>query len=1156
MRLLWGSGSSPCNMPHTPGKRSLRVGVGAASLGVSTHAAPHHTTLSVSFQLSQGPVPLVALLDTGAAESFIDQGLVNRLKIPLTLLDHPVPVTSVDGRPLMPYPITHRTQNLRMTIGEHVETLHFLVIHAPTTPLILGHSWFRLHDPHISWSTSKVMAWGVNCRLHHPSPGSQPRETPPKDVDLTQLPGSQPRETPPKDVDLTLLPPQYHDLARVFAKEPTTKLPPHRPYDLEIRLQPGTTPPRGRLFSLSPAETQAMDAYINEALQKGFIRHSTSPGAAGFFFVKKKEGDLRPCIDYRGLNKITIRDRHPLPLMSTALDATAQATLFTKLDLRSAYNLIRIKEGEEWKTAFITPTGHYEYLVMPFGLCNSPAVFQRFITDVLRDMLGRWVFVYLDDILIYSRTAEEHTQHVRAVLSRLLEHDLFCKLEKCAFHQESTSFLGFIISSQGLRMDPQKVQAVAQWPLPKTLKQLQSFLGFCNFYRRFIRNFSALASPLTSLTKTTNQPRPFRLSPEAVAAFHELVRRFVSEPILLHPDLTRPFVVEVDASETGAGAVLSQRGQDSKLHPCAFFSRKFSPTQQNYGVGDRELLAIKWALEEWRQWLLGTPTPFLIWTDHQNLIHIQTARQLNPRQARWALFFEPYNFHIAYRPGSKNLKADALSRQHTQDPRPPEPRSILPTERFLAALQWPLEASIRAALPADPAPPETPPNRLYVPAVCRQEALRWGHSSRLAGHQGQARTFQFLRRALWWPSMRKDVREYTAACDTCARSKSTTQPGAGELQPLPVPKRPWSHIGVDFVTGLPVADHLDTILTITDRFSKAVHLVAMAGLPTAKKTAELLLDHVVRLHGFPQDVVSDRGPQFISRFWKAFCRLVGASASLSSGYHPQTNGQTERANQQLGRYLRCFASSQPSTWPRYLLWAELSHNLQTSSATGLSPFETCYGYQPPLFDHQVPEVEVPAAQDMVRRCHLAWIRARAAITRANTEYSRQHRRRHRPGPVFQPGDRVWLSTANLRFPAGSRKLSPRFLGPFPVRDVLGPVAYRLRLPSTLKVHPVFHVSQLKPVVSSPLHPPPARVPTPRDVDGDPVYTVRKILDARRRGRGWQYLVDWQGYGPEERSWEPARSFLDPSLLADFWSRRPGPSGAVPRGGVPVMNSSS
>uniref|UniRef100_A0A8C6NS12 Gypsy retrotransposon integrase-like protein 1 n=1 Tax=Nothobranchius furzeri TaxID=105023 RepID=A0A8C6NS12_NOTFU len=760
-------------------------------------------------------------------------------------------------------------------------------------------------------------------------------------------------------------------------------------------------------------------------------------------------------------------------------------------------------------------------------------------------MLGRWVFVYLDDILIYSRTAEEHIWHVRVVLSRLLNHNLYCKLEKCAFHQESTSFLGFTISSRGLKMDTQKVQAVAQWPLPTTLKQLQSFLGFSNFYRRFIRNFSSLAAPLTSLTKATNQPRPFRLTPEAVCAFHDLVGRFVKEPILLHPDLTRPFVMEVDASDMGAGAILSQLGPDSKLHPCTYFSRKFSPTQQNYGVGDRELLAIKLALEEWRQWLLGTTDPFLIWTDHQNLIHLQTAHQLNPRQARWALFFEPYNFHIAYRPGSKNLKADDLSRRFAPDSSPPEPLTILPAQRFLASLQWPLEQSIRAALPGDPAPPETPPNCLCVPTSCRREALTWGHCSRLAGHQGQARTLQFLRRALWWPSMRKDVCEFTAACDVCAGSKSSNQPGAGDLQPLPVPKRPWSHIGLDFVTGLPAVDHLDTILTITDRFSKAVHLVALAGLPTAKRTAELLLEEVVWLHGFPQDVVSDRGPQFVSCFWKAFCRLVGASTSLSSGYHPQTNGQTERANQQLGRYLRCFASSQPTTWPRFLLWAELSHNLQTSSATSLSPFETCYGYQPPLFDHQVPELEVAAAHTLVRCCRLAWIRACAAITWNNTEYSRQHHRRHWPGPVIRSGDQVWLSSANLRMPAGSRKLDPRFLGPYPVLRVINPVTYRLRLPAALRIHPVFHVSQLKPVVSSPLHPPLTLVPPPHCVEEDRVYTVRKILDAHHRGCGWQYLVDWEGYCPEERSWEPARSFVDPALLADFWARRPGSSGAVP-----------
>uniref|UniRef100_A0A8C6Q7R4 Gypsy retrotransposon integrase-like protein 1 n=1 Tax=Nothobranchius furzeri TaxID=105023 RepID=A0A8C6Q7R4_NOTFU len=382
------------------------------------------------------------------------------------------------------------------------------------------------------------------------------------------------------------------------------------------------------------------------------------------------------------------------------------------------------------------------------------------------------------------------------------------------------------------------------------------------------------------------------------------------------------------------------------------------------------------------------------------------------------------SLHLAYCPGSKNLKADALSRCYTQSARVREPPPILPAQKFIAALHWPVEDAIQAALPIDSAPANVPSDQLYMPSTCCSEAMAWGHASRLAGHQRETRTLQFLRRALWWPSMAKDVQEYMATCPTCARSKTPNKPPTGDLQPLPIPHRPWSHIGLDFVTGLPPVNQLKTILTIVDRFSKAVHLVALPGLPTAKQTAEILLEQVVCLHGFPQDIVSDRGPQFMSRFWKAFCRLVGASSSLSSGYHLQTNGQTERANQQLGWYLRCFASSQPTTWPKYLLWAEMSHNLHISLATGLSPFELCYGYQPPLFHHQEPETEVPAAQTLVRRCRLAWVRAWAAIKRANTEYSRQHKRRHRTGPTFQPGDKVWVSTRNMRLPAGSRKLAP------------------------------------------------------------------------------------------------------------------------------------
>ncbi|KAL0159335.1 hypothetical protein M9458_043060, partial [Cirrhinus mrigala] len=315
------------------------------------------------------------------------------------------------------------------------------------------------------------------------------------------------------------------------------------------------------------------------------------------------------------------------------------------------------------------------------------------------------------------------------------------------------------------------------------------------------------------------------------------------------------------------------------------------------------------------------------------------------------------------------------------------------------------------------------------------------------------------------------------------------------------------------------------------------------GEPTAKTTAELILEHVVRLHGFPQDIVSDRGPQFTAKFWQAFCRLVGTTSSLSSGFHPQTNGQTERANQQLERFLRCFASEHQRSWASYLVWAELSNNLHTSTATGLSPFEVCYGFQPPIFEHQEPEVEVPSAQQLVRRCRRLWNHARAAIQKTNRRYIVQHRRRHPPGRLFHVGDRVYLSTKNINLKTDSRKLTPRYIGPFKITHRLNPVTFRLQLPASLRVHPIFHQSQLKPVFFSPLSPQAPAPPPPRIVDGGPAYTVRRILDSRPRGRGTQYLVDWEGYGPEERSWVPGRFILDPALIQDYRRRvssTPGP----------------
>ncbi len=273
-------------------------------------------------------------------------------------------------------------------------------------------------------------------------------------------------------------------------------------------------------------------------------------------------------------------------------------------------------------------------------------------------MLDHYVIVYIDDILIYSETLQEHLQHVRSVLQRLIKYQLYAKLEKCEFHTTSVTFLGYIISHEGVAMDESKAHAVLDWPLPSNIMELQRFLGFANFYRRFIRGFSSIAAPLSDMTKKGLH----RLQWTTVAhkAFDQLKYQFTTSPILHHPDPNSPFVVEVDVSNIGIGAILSQRqGDPAKLYPCAYYSRKLTPTERNYDVGDRELLVIKSALEEWRHWLEGARHPFTVLTDHRNLEYLKTARRLNPRQARWSLFFSRFVFTVTYRPGTKNIKADA-----------------------------------------------------------------------------------------------------------------------------------------------------------------------------------------------------------------------------------------------------------------------------------------------------------------------------------------------------------------------------------------------------------------------------------------------------------------------------------------------------------------
>ena len=473
--LLRWKGTCCSYLPPEGGKLQRLGSLGEVTLGEKDNSPK--LLIPVMVSAGKTSISVTAFLDSGAAGNFVNQALVTQCQLSTTRLAKPLVATIVNGQTL-PKPIQFITAPVKLQVGVlHSEEISFYVLPDSTDPVILGLPWLQQHSPVLDWRKGDILCWGPQCQTSC----------------LSMVHPMSPRPVP---VNLPGLPPQFASFGDVFCKKKAETLPPHRTYDCPIDLLPGTSPPRGRVYPLSLPETQAMAEYIKENLERGFIRKSTSPAGAGFFFVSKKDGSLRPCIDYRGLNKITVKNKYPLPLMSELFDRIRGAQIFSKLDLRGAYNLIRIREGDEWKTAFNTRNGHYEYLVMPFGLYNAPAVFQEFVNDIFRDLLYKCVVVYLDDILIYSTDLSTHRRQVRLVLQRLRENGLFAKLEKCVFEQSSLPFLGYIVSCTGLQMDPDKVSAILKWPCPQCLHAIQRFLGFANFYRQFTPNFPSLTAPV------------------------------------------------------------------------------------------------------------------------------------------------------------------------------------------------------------------------------------------------------------------------------------------------------------------------------------------------------------------------------------------------------------------------------------------------------------------------------------------------------------------------------------------------------------------------------------------------------------------------------------------------------------------------------------
>jgi hypothetical protein len=430
-------------------------------------------------------------------------------------------------------------------------------------------------------------------------------------------------------------------------------LPYEREVEFVIELKPGTAPISRRSYRMPPNELAELKIQLQDLLEKGFIRPSSSPWVCPAIFVKKKDQTLRMCVDYRPLNEVTIKNKYPLPRIDILFDQLTGARVFSKIDLRSGYHQIRIRPEDIPKTTFTTRYGLFEYLVMSFGLTNAPAHFTYLMNSVFMPELDKFVVVFIDDILIYSKNEEEHAQHLRIVLTRLKEHQLYAKFSKCAFWLEEIQFLGHVLSARGIAVDPSKVKDILEWKPPTTVHQVQSFLGLAGYYRRFIPDFSKLVKPITSLLKNDAK---FNWSSKCNEAFEQLKILLTTTPMLAQPDINKSFDVYCDTSGSGLGCVLMQEGR-----VIAYASRQLRRHEEHYPTHDLELAAVVHALKIWRHYLLGNVCH--IYTDHKSLKYIFTQSELNMRQRRWLEPIKDYEFEIHYHPGKANVVADALSRK-------------------------------------------------------------------------------------------------------------------------------------------------------------------------------------------------------------------------------------------------------------------------------------------------------------------------------------------------------------------------------------------------------------------------------------------------------------------------------------------------------------
>lgn len=864
----------------------------------------------------------------------------------------------------------------------------------------------------------------------------------------------------------------------------------------KIILQDNVKPISRSPYRTSPMEKEAIKKEVDRLLASNRIQPSNSSWSAPVIMVKKKDGSLRMCVDYRKLNSVTVRDVYPLPNIDDILESLNGSIFFSGLDELSGYWQVEMDVNSKDKTAFITPAGLFEWNVMPFGLTNAPATFQRAMDLILAGLKWNICHVYLDDIIIFSSTFEDHLERLKMVFTALERSGVKLSLSKCHFCNTELSVLGHVVSKYGISMDPNKVRAITQYPTPTDVTSLRRFLGLTNYYRRYIKDYSLIAAPLLELLK---QNTPFSWSIYAQRSFERLKNCLATAPILGYPNFRLPFQLTCDASDIGISAILSQN-IDNREVVISYASRTLNNAERNYSTTERECLAVIWGVEHYRHYLMGSK--FTIFTDHIALQWLKNTKTSSKRLLRWSLKLAEYNYEVVYRAGKSIPHVDALSRSHTvnfndtasENSFLNKIKEAQKRDRSLDNLRMKAipekdvklhdngsaivlvdDILYRYWKPSNKKRRQTIYTQLIIPKAYRYDVLWNYHDSKLAGHLGIDKTIDRVRSHCYWPGMIKDIEFWISHCETCARSKGKPSGNIGPLQSIPTPKEPWEMVGVDVIGPFkPSSSQNRYIVIFTDYLSRWAEAFAVKN-HDASTISKLFVENIICRFGTPDKLLSDCGAEFLSEMVAGVCDILSVNKLNTSPYHPQTNGLTEKTNRTLVDILRTCVDENQKNWDSLLPYVLYAYRSAVHTTTKETPFYLTYGRDAKtptdilfgLLPKSKENVNTLPVDDY-RRVLVERLETAHSLAKNNIELQQLRSNRlnqDRSIVEYNVGDRVYVYIPQVK-KSNTKKLTLRWHGPYKITSKIGPVTYHVVSEGAQKdIHRAVHVSRMKPYLN-------------------------------------------------------------------------------------------